>query len=503
LNSYTFHINLYDLLFVGMIFIGFNFALLLWFGKNINRIANRPLVLALVVMILWMVRILAIDIRLESYLPGWDRLPMQFLLALGPLIYFYVLKITRPDYQFGRKDLLHFSPLLIEQGVLVLEIRESTRTGAATYDTFAFQQLNPVLQVLIFISVLTYLYRSHQLIQSFYRGLQPVLMDRSLLEFRWLRRLFAATALLWLLWIAYATVDYFGYRNQLGTHVYYPFYIFFTVIIIWTAAAAFLKPQAGLIAQQLPAPKPSAPPEMRGKGAWLKQVMEANCYYQDPELSLTSLAEKLGLTTHELSRIINTTFKKSFNDFINEYRARDTIAKMQDSTHDHITLLGIAFESGFNSQSTFYRTFKLMTGKSPVEYKNSLEKEYSSYNLGNQRQPAPVFLSHETTPKWSVGQLNRNYMLRNYLKIAFRNLLKNKGFTTINVLGLALGLATCLLIVFYVFDELSYDRYNLNADRIYRINSDLKFGGNEGSHAVAPAPAAAALKADFPRESNR
>ncbi len=89
-------------------------------------------------------------------------------------------------------------------------------------------------------------------------------------------------------------------------------------------------------------------------------------------------------------------------------------------------------------------------------------------------------------------------MIRNYIKTAFRNLLKNKGFTAINVLGLALGLATCLLIVFYVFDELGYDKYNLNADRIYRINTDIKFGGNESSSADAPAPTAATLKADFP-----
>jgi len=89
-------------------------------------------------------------------------------------------------------------------------------------------------------------------------------------------------------------------------------------------------------------------------------------------------------------------------------------------------------------------------------------------------------------------------MIKNCLKTAFRNLLKNKGFTAINVLGLALGLATCLLIVFYVFDELSYDRYNTKADRIYRINNDIKFGGNTNSYAVSPAPLAAALKSDFP-----
>src|ERR1700712_4921062 len=84
-------------------------------------------------------------------------------------------------------------------------------------------------------------------------------------------------------------------------------------------------------------------------------------------------------------------------------------------------------------------------------------------------------------------------MIKNYLKTAIRSLTKNKGFTAINVLGLALGLATCLMIIFYVFDELSYDRYNTKADRIYRVNTDMKFGGNTSSYAITPPPLNAAL----------
>jgi putative ABC transport system permease protein len=89
-------------------------------------------------------------------------------------------------------------------------------------------------------------------------------------------------------------------------------------------------------------------------------------------------------------------------------------------------------------------------------------------------------------------------MIRNYLKTAFRSLMKNKGFTFINVFGLALGLAVCMLIVFYVFDELSYDHYNTKIDRIYRVGNDVKFNGNVVSTAVAPAPLAATLKSTFP-----
>lgn len=85
------------------------------------------------------------------------------------------------------------------------------------------------------------------------------------------------------------------------------------------------------------------------------------------------------------------------------------------------------------------------------------------------------------------------------MTIAFRSLFKNMGFSAINILGLAIGLAVCLLILFYVNNELGYDKYNANSDRIYRIDADLKFGGNEWTIAQTPDPLGAALKQDFPQ----
>ena len=90
-------------------------------------------------------------------------------------------------------------------------------------------------------------------------------------------------------------------------------------------------------------------------------------------------------------------------------------------------------------------------------------------------------------------------MLSNYLKIAWRNLVKNKIFSFINIIGLASGLTCFILIALYVADELSYDRYNENASRIYRINSDIVFGGNKLHLAVASDPMGAALKNDYPQ----
>ena len=78
-------------------------------------------------------------------------------------------------------------------------------------------------------------------------------------------------------------------------------------------------------------------------------------------------------------------------------------------------------------------------------------------------------------------------MLKNYLTIALRNLRKQKGYTFINVAGLAVGLACCLLISLYVQHERSYDRYHEKADRIYRLTTELGFSGTSAHFASASA----------------
>ena len=90
-------------------------------------------------------------------------------------------------------------------------------------------------------------------------------------------------------------------------------------------------------------------------------------------------------------------------------------------------------------------------------------------------------------------------MLRNYLKIAIRNLWKNKTFSFINIAGLAIGLSCFLLIALYVLDELSFDKFNANADRTYRINSDIRFGGADLHMPVTSDMMGQLLKKDYPQ----
>ncbi|MEO1051618.1 MAG: FtsX-like permease family protein [Bacteroidota bacterium] len=89
-------------------------------------------------------------------------------------------------------------------------------------------------------------------------------------------------------------------------------------------------------------------------------------------------------------------------------------------------------------------------------------------------------------------------MIKNLLKIAFRNILKDKTYSLINVFGLTIGITCSLFILTYVLDELSYDRYHENADNIYRIVSDIKEPDNAFTWAVAQIPLAEELRDNYP-----
>ena len=89
-------------------------------------------------------------------------------------------------------------------------------------------------------------------------------------------------------------------------------------------------------------------------------------------------------------------------------------------------------------------------------------------------------------------------MIKNYFKIAFRNILKNKGIFSINIAGLAIGIASCLIIMLFVIDELSYDRFHEKANQIVRVVFNANINGEQMKEAVVMAPVAQTLKEEIP-----
>jgi len=91
-------------------------------------------------------------------------------------------------------------------------------------------------------------------------------------------------------------------------------------------------------------------------------------------------------------------------------------------------------------------------------------------------------------------------MLKNYIKIAFRNMKRHKGFSFINIFGLAIGLSCSILVFIYVFDELIYDRFHQDADRIYRIIFNFKSKHVEDRGLLTSYILAKTLRENYPEE---
>src|SRR5437868_12317646 len=89
-------------------------------------------------------------------------------------------------------------------------------------------------------------------------------------------------------------------------------------------------------------------------------------------------------------------------------------------------------------------------------------------------------------------------MVKNYLKIAFRNIVRHKAFATINIAGLAIGMACSIFILLWVQNELSYDRFNKNANETYRVVAKA----GEFAAAINPAPMLADLQVKMPTIKN-
>jgi AraC-like DNA-binding protein len=104
----------------------------------------------------------------------------------------------------------------------------------------------------------------------------------------------------------------------------------------------------------------------------LLAYMQERQTYLDPELNLRDLAASLHMSRSQLSDVINNGFGKNFNDFINSYRVDHFKQLLRQGRQEHLSLLGLAYESGFNSKATFNRVFRKFTGQSPSEYLNSI-----------------------------------------------------------------------------------------------------------------------------------
>ena len=132
-------------------------------------------------------------------------------------------------------------------------------------------------------------------------------------------------------------------------------------------------------------------------------------------------------------------------------------------------------------------------------FRAALEKSAPSDILRKEYEKAKLY--ERSRPYWHPSHIMPS-LIWSYIKIALRKIKRHKGFSLINIAGLAIGIAACILILIWVQDELSYDRFHKNADQIFRINTVDTSGGMTFIQAGSPAPLGQALMEEVPEVEN-
>ena len=309
-------------------------------------------------------------------------IPMS--VAIAPLIYFYVKSLTTSSFKFKKSDWWHFALAI---GLVVY------RTSIYTYDALqpGFDDTQNgylkihldeayVLTSLSFISfaqMIIYLSFTFQLFFTYRKKINAFFSNTYKLELKWILSFLIAFTLLFL----YGAVQTFigTMITDLSYTQQYWLNIFMAIVVLYVGIRGFFtdttklkKLDFSFTPQIITVPEHEETSQVSEEEVTLvREYMESEHPYLDPELNLITLSRKLKLSRAKLSEIINHGFGKNFNDFVNSYRV-DAVKKMlDDGKQEQLSLLVIAHECGFNSKATFNRVFKKLTQISPTEYLNT------------------------------------------------------------------------------------------------------------------------------------
>ena len=178
---------------------------------------------------------------------------------------------------------------------------------------------------------------------------------------------------IWLLYLIPYVIP--KYTDKLLAAVdWYPIYVPLAILVYWLGIKGYLVMKYQFVDTKRTVNLSSSIPAAVINQTILSLIaaMETGSIYLNPDLNLNILSKYTGIPAKIISAVINQHLHKSFNEFVNEYRIAAFKEKMQQPEMDNLTFAGIASECGFNSQATFQRTFKQVTGLSPSEFKNQL-----------------------------------------------------------------------------------------------------------------------------------
>lgn len=312
---------------------------------------------------------------------------ISLLLLHGPFLFLYISSLADINFKMNQTKLIHFAPFVLFNLLLLIasqypEISEGIRLN----HTHGMHKPVWVFNLFLISVVLSGPFYFILSILSLKRLDVNIFNNFSTLEnvnLSWLRKLIYTFGFIWTALMIFATIH----------HVFNMFsWIFCThgltlSLSVFIIIIGYLGLKQKEIFVNFPDSGSEFVTEERAKYSGvaadeeetkhyvsnLRQYMDAEKPYLDPEISLPELSKRLGVSSHFLSRVINEQLGVNFFDFVNRYRVEEVKLRITDPKFNYLSILGIAFESGFNTKSTFNRVFKKTTGLTPKEFREQSE----------------------------------------------------------------------------------------------------------------------------------
>lgn len=311
---------------------------------------------------------------------------ISLLMLHGPFLYYYISALVSEKRPVKTIDLLHFIPFILFNLYI---LAASSSPGAA--EKLNLERVSPgddppMLFSLFLITtalsgpvyfILTFRLFKKLDLKIFKNFSNPVNIDLF-----WIRKLVLAFGIVWTALIVITVIHHIF---NLFTAVFCTDGLFLSLSVFVIVIGYFgLKQKVIFITGTRTHTEEVAKIQAKYSGSRLtgeeakqyaerlQEYMISARPYLNPDLSLPQLAEELNISSHYLSQVINDQFGLNFFDFVNGYRVEEFKKKVFDPQFSKFSLLGIAFECGFNSKSAFNRVFRQTTGMTPSGYRKSI-----------------------------------------------------------------------------------------------------------------------------------
>lgn len=372
--------NLFNLFLLISAIHGFLFSILLYFsksGKEKSMIFINLLVLAISLNNLqsW---ILAKNFFSEYFFIDYVHIPWHFLIA--PFFYMFLMHYLKIAHK--TKNILKFIIPIFLVIVLVRIVFVFNYSNENTKDVvFIFERYTSIEEIISLIFSLGIFGYSFHILHKKENLFQKIL---SFDDLKWIYTFFKLGALTYIFWIiALAITVALNFTEFI--YSYYPLRILTTVLIYWIGYQSLMQlrivKERETIRKQLVKtikPKEIIEEEASSNTTEDQQLFnKINAFvtehkkFTEPKLTLELLAKDVDVSVNKLSNLINTCANKSFNDYINQLRVNQAKQLLADKTYCNYTITAIGLESGFNSKSTFYYTFKKLTDSTPLAYQKA------------------------------------------------------------------------------------------------------------------------------------